>query len=62
MMFSFGKGTDHAITAAAQPMRAMADDYDGLMALIGDARLVLLGEATHGTMNSMQSARALRSA
>lgn len=32
----------HALTGAQQ-------DYDALLQLIGDARLVLLGEATHGT-------------
>jgi erythromycin esterase-like protein len=31
------------------PVRGAAGDYDGLLDLIGDARLVLLGEATHGT-------------
>lgn len=31
------------------PLRGAADDYDPLLALIGDARLVLLGAATHGT-------------
>lgn len=33
----------------AQPLRGGADDYDRLLELIGDARFVLLGEATHGT-------------
>ena len=27
----------------------MADDYDALLELVGDARFVLIGEATHGT-------------
>ena len=38
-----------AIRHIAQPLDALAPDYDALLAHIGDARLVLLGEATHGT-------------
>lgn len=38
-----------AIRAAAQPLSGGPGDYDGLLALVGDARFVLLGEATHGT-------------
>jgi erythromycin esterase-like protein len=38
-----------AIAAGAQVLRGGADDYDGLLDLVGDARFVLLGEATHGT-------------
>ncbi len=49
MKFGFGKERDQAIASAAQSIRGAADDYDGLLALIGDARFVLLGEATHGT-------------
>jgi erythromycin esterase-like protein len=33
----------------AQPLAGGADDYNRLLELIGDARFVLLGEATHGT-------------
>jgi erythromycin esterase-like protein len=33
----------------AQPLTGGANDYNSLLALIGEARLVLLGEATHGT-------------
>ena len=33
----------------AQPLSGNPDDHDKLLELIGDARLVLLGEATHGT-------------
>jgi erythromycin esterase-like protein len=33
----------------ALPLSGDADDYDKLLELIGDARFVLLGEATHGT-------------
>ena len=38
-----------AIRAAAAPLRGAPDDYDALLDLVGDARFVLLGEATHGT-------------
>jgi erythromycin esterase-like protein len=37
------------VRAAAIPITGAATDYDSLMALVGDARFVLLGEATHGT-------------
>ncbi|MDQ4120727.1 MAG: erythromycin esterase family protein [Acidobacteriota bacterium] len=33
----------------ADPLSGAANDYDPLMKMIGDARFVLLGEATHGT-------------
>ena len=33
----------------AQPLSGHAHDYDPLLQLIGDARVVLLGEATHGS-------------
>lgn len=32
-----------------QPLTGSAQDYDGLLALIGPARFALLGEASHGT-------------
>src|SRR6476469_2671904 len=38
-----------AVAAAARPLTGAADDYDSLLELVGDARLVLLGEASHGT-------------
>ena len=38
-----------AVRQAAQPLTSAASDYDGLLELVGDARLVLLGEASHGT-------------
>jgi hypothetical protein len=34
---------------AAHPLVGAAQDYDPLLELIGDARLVLIGEASHGT-------------
>jgi erythromycin esterase-like protein len=38
-----------AIRAAALPLDGGPRDYDALLDLVGDARFVLLGEATHGT-------------
>src|SRR5271154_6784792 len=38
-----------AVRTAAQPLHGAADDYDSLLEFIGDARFVLIGEATHGT-------------
>jgi len=37
------------LRAAARPLNGDAHDYDALLELVGDARFVLLGEATHGT-------------
>lgn len=38
-----------SIASAAHLLNGTANDHDPLMELIGDARFVLLGEATHGT-------------
>jgi len=38
-----------AVRQAAQPLRGAADDYDSLLEFIGNARFVLIGEASHGT-------------
>lgn len=38
-----------AIASEAHLLHGAATDYDPLMDLVGDARFVLLGEATHGT-------------
>ena len=37
------------IRRAAHPLTGAAEDYDKLLQLIGNARFVLLGEASHGT-------------
>jgi erythromycin esterase-like protein len=38
-----------AVKSGAHPLSGAADDYDRLLALVGDARFVLIGEASHGT-------------
>jgi erythromycin esterase-like protein len=37
------------IQRATRPLTGAAGDYDALLELIGDARFVLIGEASHGT-------------
>ena len=37
------------IRAAANPLTGSSSDYDSLLTQIGEAHLVLLGEASHGT-------------
>lgn len=50
MIFSSHSSTsDAAAVAGAIPLHGSAGDYDELLDMIGDARYVLLGEATHGT-------------
>src|SRR3954467_7410509 len=39
----------NAVREAAHPLTGASTDYDPLMRLVGDARFVLLGEASHGT-------------
>jgi erythromycin esterase-like protein len=39
----------HAIDLAAHPLVGAPDDFNPIMARVGDARFVLIGEATHGT-------------
>jgi erythromycin esterase-like protein len=38
-----------AVERAAHPITGAAEDYDRVLERVGDARLVLLGEASHGT-------------
>ncbi len=38
-----------AIRRDAHPLTGAADDHDALLDVVGDARIVLLGEASHGT-------------
>ena len=38
-----------SVRELALPLNSLENDYDGLLDLIGDARIVLLGEASHGT-------------
>ena len=38
-----------AVRAAAAPLLGGKDDYDALLELVGEARFVLIGEASHGT-------------
>src|SRR5947208_10379052 len=45
----------NAIREVAHPLTGTATDYDPLMELIGDARLALLGEASHGTHEFYQA-------
>jgi len=44
-----GRSLTASIRRAAKPLGGGATDYDELLALVGDARIVLLGEASHGT-------------
>jgi erythromycin esterase-like protein len=41
--------TIELVRHAAHPLSAASPDYEALMQAIGDARIVLMGEATHGT-------------
>src|SRR6266542_913320 len=38
-----------AVRAEGRPLTGGREDYDALLELVGDARFVLLGEASHGT-------------
>ena len=38
-----------ALSSAVRPLIGAASDYDPLLEMVGDARFVLLGEASHGT-------------
>lgn len=49
MREKFSETVVNLVRDAAQPLTGASTDYDGLLALIGDAPFVLLGEASHGT-------------
>jgi erythromycin esterase-like protein len=49
MLFKTIDNTARLVTQAAQPLTGAANDYDTLLENIGDARFVLIGEASHGT-------------
>jgi len=38
-----------AVATAAHPLVGSMEDFDPILEFVGDARLVLIGEATHGT-------------
>ena len=40
---------NRALSSAIEPLSGLARDYDSLLEIIGDARFVLIGEASHGT-------------
>ena len=48
-MRNMDRGQIEAIRAAAHPLQRSASDFDLLLERIGDASVVLLGEASHGT-------------
>jgi erythromycin esterase-like protein len=43
------------VREVAQPLTGADADYDALIDFIGDARVALLGEATHGTHEFYQA-------
>ena len=43
------RALSHAIRAVARPLVGAPGDFDPLLALVGTARYVLIGEASHGT-------------
>jgi erythromycin esterase-like protein len=43
-----------SLSAAAVPLTGAKEDYDQLMERVGDARFVLIGEASHGTQEFYQ--------
>jgi erythromycin esterase-like protein len=49
MLDSTKTNISDVVRQAAVPLSGAAEDYDSLMDLIGDARFVLMGEASHGT-------------
>lgn len=49
MTMALSRPFTHAIRDAAHPLVGAPEDFDPLMARVGDARFVLIGEASHGT-------------
>jgi erythromycin esterase-like protein len=49
----------NTVRTATRPLTGAFDDFDPLLELIGDARFVLLGEATHGTHEFYQTRAAI---
>jgi erythromycin esterase-like protein len=54
-----GTNITQAVRQVAHPLGGVASDYDPLMNWVGNARLVLLGEATHGTHEFYQQRAAI---
>jgi erythromycin esterase-like protein len=46
---SIDRGFYDGLRSLSHPLTGDSHDFDGLMALIGDSRFVLIGEASHGT-------------
>jgi erythromycin esterase-like protein len=55
MTFRTHSNVAEIVRHAAQPLRGVDDDYDTLLDLVGDARFVLIGEASHGTHEFYQA-------
>jgi erythromycin esterase-like protein len=49
MTMSIDRGLCHDLRQEARPMTGDSGDFDSLLALVGDSRFVLIGEASHGT-------------
>lgn len=49
MTLSIDQGLSDGLREVAHPLTGGRGDFDPLMALIGDSRFVLIGEASHGT-------------
>ena len=49
MTVSIDRGLYHDLRKEAHPMTGDREDFDPLLALVGDSRFVLIGEASHGT-------------
>jgi erythromycin esterase-like protein len=47
------------VAHAIEPLTGSAHDYDSLLELVGDARFVLLGEASHGTQEFYEQRAAI---